>query len=169
MTPQHPTPNSAPCPTDMQTRHTGPPNTEKRDPGDQNEKDLARFRRVELFLLQHPQRFATQGSVAATWRTYRGRRLGPYFQLIYRRDGRKRSHSFHRILMRSAAKLAYAQAQAAIDGRPDDTTGPLLDPILRPLYAAYACAKRARDERDPLNLDLPERKILLKSDGTVAA
>lgn len=82
-------------------------------------------------------------------------------------DGRKRSHSFHRILMRSAAKLSYAQAQAAIDGRPDDTTGPLLDPILRPLYAAYACAKRARDERDPLNLDLPERKILLKSDGTV--
>lgn len=82
-------------------------------------------------------------------------------------DGRKRSHSFHRILMRSAAKLSYAQAQAAIDGRPDDTTGPLLEPILRPLYAAYACAKRARDERDPLNLDLPERKILLKSDGTV--
>jgi ribonuclease R len=82
-------------------------------------------------------------------------------------DGRKRSHSFHRILMRSAAKLSYAQAQAAIDGRPDDTTGPLLDPILKPLYAAYACVKRARDERDPLNLDLPERKILLKSDGTV--
>jgi ribonuclease R len=82
-------------------------------------------------------------------------------------DGRKRSHSFHRVLMRSAAKLHYAQAQAAIDGRPDDTTGPLLDPILKPLYAAYNCVKRARDERDPLNLDLPERKILLKSDGTV--
>ncbi|MEW6148299.1 MAG: RNB domain-containing ribonuclease, partial [Pseudomonadota bacterium] len=47
------------------------------------------------------------------------------------------------------------------------TTGPLLDPILKPLYAAYASARRARDERDPLNLDLPERKILLKSDGTV--
>ena len=31
--------------------------------------------------------------------------------------------------MRSAAKLHYAQAQAAIDGHPDDTTGPLLDPI----------------------------------------
>ncbi|QQN61891.1 ribonuclease R [Bradyrhizobium diazoefficiens] len=88
-------------------------------------------------------------------------------RMIIGSDGRKRSHSFHRILMRSAAKLNYAQAQAAIDGRPDDTTGPLLDPILRPLYAAYACVKRARDERDPLNLDLPERKILLKSDGTV--
>ena len=82
-------------------------------------------------------------------------------------DGRKRSHSFHRVLMRSAAKLNYAQAQAAIDGRPDDTTGPLLEPILKPLYAAYALVKLARDERDPLDLDLPERKILLKADGTV--
>lgn len=82
-------------------------------------------------------------------------------------DGRKKSHTFHRILMRSAAKLNYAQAQAAIDGNPDDTTGPLLDPILKPLYAAYAQVKLARDERDPLDLDIPERKILLKKDGTV--
>lgn len=82
-------------------------------------------------------------------------------------DGRKKSHTFHRVLMRSAAKLHYAQAQAAIDGHPDDTTGPLLDPILKPLYDAYELVKRAREERDPLDLDLPERKILLKSDGTV--
>ncbi|MEW6642766.1 MAG: ribonuclease R [Pseudomonadota bacterium] len=82
-------------------------------------------------------------------------------------DGRKISHTFHRALMRSAAKLNYAQAQAAIDGRPDDITGPLLKTILAPLYDAYACVKRARDERDPLDLDLPERKILLKADGTV--
>jgi ribonuclease R len=88
-------------------------------------------------------------------------------RMVIAPDGRKRSHSFHRILMRSAAKLNYAQAQAAIDGRPDDTTGPLLDPILRPLYDAYAVVKRARDERDPLDLDIPERKILLKGDGTV--
>jgi ribonuclease R len=88
-------------------------------------------------------------------------------RMIIGNDGRKRSHSFHRILMRSAAKLNYAQAQAAIDGRPDDTTGPLLDPILKPLYDAYEIVKRARDERDPLDLDIPERKILLKADGTV--
>ena len=88
-------------------------------------------------------------------------------RMVIANDGRKRSHSFHRILMRSAAKLNYAQAQAAIDGRSDDTTGPLHDPILKPLYAAYATIKRARDERDPLDLDLPERKILLKHDGTV--
>jgi ribonuclease R len=88
-------------------------------------------------------------------------------RMVIGADGRKRSHSFHRVLMRSAAKLNYAQAQAAIDGRPDDTTGPLLEPILKPLYAAYAVVKRARDERDPLDLDIPERKILLKGDGTV--
>ena len=88
-------------------------------------------------------------------------------RMVIGNDGRKRSHSFHRILMRSAAKLNYAQAQAAIDGRPDDTTGPLLAPILKPLYDAYATVKRARDERDPLDLDIPERKILLKLDGTV--
>ncbi|MDB5567258.1 MAG: ribonuclease, partial [Tardiphaga sp.] len=88
-------------------------------------------------------------------------------RMVIGADGRKRSHTFHRILMRSAAKLNYAQAQAAIDGRPDDTTGPILDPILKPLYDAYAVVKLARDERDPLDLDIPERKILLKKDGTV--
>ena len=88
-------------------------------------------------------------------------------RLVIGADGRKRSHTFHRVLMRSAAKLHYAQAQAAIDGKPDDTTGPLLAPILRPLYDAYTLVKRARDARDPLDLDLPERKIVLKADGTV--
>jgi ribonuclease R len=88
-------------------------------------------------------------------------------RMVIDKTGHKRSHTFHRVLMRSAAKLNYAQAQAAIDGRPDDTTGPLLEPILKPLYDAYALVRRARDERDPLDLDLPERKILLKPDGTV--
>ena len=88
-------------------------------------------------------------------------------QMIIGADGRKRDHKFHRIMMRSAAKLAYEQAQAAIDGRPDDTTGPLVEPILKPLYAAYEALKRARDERGPLDLDIPERKIVLKPDSTV--
>src|SRR5207302_10823228 len=82
-------------------------------------------------------------------------------------DGRKRAHTFHRVLMRSFARLHYAQAQAAIDGRPDGVTEPLLTLVLRPLYAAYAALKRARAERGPLDLDLPERKILLKPDGTI--
>ena len=82
-------------------------------------------------------------------------------------DGRKIRHSFHRVMMRSAEKLSYAQAQAAIDGHPDDVTKPILDTILKPLWAGYELVKKARDLREPLFLDLPERKIVLNPDGTV--
>ncbi len=88
-------------------------------------------------------------------------------RIVVAADGRKRSHSFHRVLMRSVAKLSYLQAQEAISGRADEDTQPLVAPVLEPLYAAYEAVKRARDELAPLDLDLPERKILLKSDGTV--
>ncbi len=37
-------------------------------------------------------------------------------RMVIGADGRKRSHTFHRILMRSAAKLSYQQAQLAIGG-----------------------------------------------------
>ncbi|HWG03706.1 MAG TPA: ribonuclease R [Beijerinckiaceae bacterium] len=82
-------------------------------------------------------------------------------------DGSKRRHSFHRIMMRSAAKLSYQQAQAAIDGAPDDVTSPLLQDVLQPLWNAYAALKIARDARSPLDLDLPERKLVLAPDGKV--
>ncbi|HLH91763.1 MAG TPA: ribonuclease R [Xanthobacteraceae bacterium] len=88
-------------------------------------------------------------------------------RMVIGADGRKRSHTFHRVLMRSFARLSYEQAQAAIDGRPDGATEPLQPMVLRPLYAAYEALKRARAERSPLDLDLPERKILLKPDGTI--
>ena len=88
-------------------------------------------------------------------------------RIVIDHTGRKRSQSCHRVLIRSAAKLSYMQAQAAQDGNPDETAAPLVQPVIAPLYAAYAALKRARDERSPLDLDLPERKILLKSDGTV--
>ena len=42
-------------------------------------------------------------------------------------DGDKRRHTFHRAMMRSAAKLSYQQAQAAIDGTTDEQTAPILD------------------------------------------
>jgi ribonuclease R len=82
-------------------------------------------------------------------------------------DGRKRAHTFHRVMMRSAAKLSYEQAQFAVSGRADELTEPLVKPVLAPLYAAYETARRARNERSPLDLDVPERKILLKGDGSV--
>jgi ribonuclease R len=88
-------------------------------------------------------------------------------RMVISADGRKRSHTFHRILMRSVAKLSYQQTQSAIGGRPDEDTEMLVKPVLAPLYAAYETTARARAERQPLDLDLPERKILLKGDGTV--
>ncbi|WP_442881185.1 ribonuclease R [Bosea sp. (in: a-proteobacteria)] len=88
-------------------------------------------------------------------------------RLVLKSDGSKKGHSFHRILMRSAAKLSYQQTQAAIDGKPDDLTDPLRESILMPLWAAYGVAARARDARQPLDLDLPERKLILKADGSV--
>ena len=88
-------------------------------------------------------------------------------RMVFDQNGRKRSHSFHRVLFRSAAKLNYQQAQAAIDGKPDDKTGPILDTILRPLWAAYGVMAKARDTRGPLDLDLPERKIILDKSGMV--
>ncbi|NTE86178.1 ribonuclease R [Agrobacterium rubi] len=88
-------------------------------------------------------------------------------RMVFSKEGRKASHTFHRIMMKSAAKLSYQQAQAAIDGNPDDKTGPMLDPILRPLWHAYEVMKIGRDRRQPLELDMPERKIILKADGTV--
>ncbi|MGA7386775.1 MAG: ribonuclease R [Pseudolabrys sp.] len=88
-------------------------------------------------------------------------------RMVIGADGRKRSHTFHRILMRSAARLSYQQAQLAIGGRTDEDTEALVKPVLTPLYAAYETMTRARSERQPLDLDLPERKILLKGDGTI--
>jgi ribonuclease R len=88
-------------------------------------------------------------------------------RMVFDKDGRKQSHRFFRALMRSAASLTYEQAQAAIDGRLDEVTGPLLEPALRPLWGAYASLVLARTERGPLDLDLPERKILLDDQGRV--
>jgi len=88
-------------------------------------------------------------------------------RMVFDKDGGKLGHRFFRALMRSAASLTYEQAQSAIDGRLDEVTGPLLDPLLRPLWGAYASLVLARTERGPLNLDLPERKILLDDKGRV--
>ncbi len=43
----------------------------------------------------------------------------------------------------------------------------LLDEVIAPLYAAYEATKTARAMRQPLDLDLPERKIELTEDGRV--
>ena len=90
-------------------------------------------------------------------------------RMTFDRAGKKIAHRFVRGLMRSAAKLSYEQAQAAIDGTPDDKTGPLLESILRPLWAAYACLKAGRDARSPLAIESEERRIRLNAEGEVVS
>ena len=89
-------------------------------------------------------------------------------RMIFDANGRKRRHEFLRGVMKSAAKLSYQEAQAAIDGNVSEKCAPLMERALRPLWQAYAALARARDERGPLDLDLPERKILLDAAGRVA-
>ncbi len=88
-------------------------------------------------------------------------------RMVFGADGKKRKHKFMRAVMRSHAKLAYVGAQAAIDGAPDKETAPLIDTVLRPLWDAYEALKKARNERAPLDLDLPERKIVMDGEGRI--
>ncbi len=82
-------------------------------------------------------------------------------------QGNKIGHDFHRGMMHSRASLSYEQAQAAADGNPDEEAAPLMDEVIRPLFAAYELLKTARARRQPQELDLPERKIELTPDGRV--
>jgi ribonuclease R len=90
-------------------------------------------------------------------------------RMVIDEGGALKRAKFVRGLMRSPATLTYGQVQAAMDGAPDDVTGPLLDPVIRPLYAAYAALARARASREPLDLDLPERKVVLDEAGKVVS
>lgn len=84
-------------------------------------------------------------------------------------EGNKTGQTFHRALMRSAASLHYEEVQDAIDGNPNERTAPMMDDVLKPLYAAYAALLKARERRQPLELDLPERRIELSDEGEVTS
>ncbi|MDQ2095828.1 ribonuclease R [Rhodalgimonas zhirmunskyi] len=83
--------------------------------------------------------------------------------------GQKRSHSFHRGLMRSIASLNYREVQEAQDGTPNEKCAPLMAEVIAPLYAAYDALVKARAARQPLDLDLPERKVVLNDEGEVTS
>ena len=90
-------------------------------------------------------------------------------RMVFDADGRKRSHRFVRGLMRSAAKLSYEQAQAAIDGLADDKAGTLLEGVLKPLWAAYHVMLKGRLARSPLAIESDERRIRIGEDGNVVS
>ena len=86
--------------------------------------------------------------------------------LIVNAAGKVTSWRFSRSVIRVAAVLAYEDAQAAIDGAKDHA---LLEPALRPLWACWALLRRAREKRDPLALDLPERRVVLDEWGKIVS
>ena len=87
------------------------------------------------------------------------------FHLWIDEAGELRKHKVFRALIRSHARLTYEQVQAAKDGVTDDLTAPLMKDVIDPLYEAYAILDNARQKRGALDLDLPERQILISDQG----
>jgi ribonuclease R len=89
-------------------------------------------------------------------------------RMTFDRSGTKKSHEFLRAMMRSHAKLSYEDAQAAFDGTPGEAAQPFMTTALEPLWQAYQALKSARERRQPLDLDLPEKRIRLDDQGRVS-
>ena len=99
-------------------------------------------------------------------------------------QGKVTAWRFTRAVIRVAAVLAYEDAQAAMDGAASGQAHPLtpsrkregeqsahdlLDPALKPLWACWALLRKAREEREPLALDLPERRVVLDEKGRIVS
>ena len=104
--------------------------------------------------------------------------------LTIAKDGTLKNWHFTRAKIRVAANIAYEDAQAAIDGSEEeqvdvsspvcwmpDVEGPvpkeLVDQSLKPLWGCWRALLAARNKRDPLELDLPERQVVLDEKGRI--
>jgi ribonuclease R len=102
------------------------------------------------------------------------------------REGNLKSWRFTRAKVRIAANIAYEDAQAAIDAAAEerievssptcsmpDIEGPmpqeLVEKSLKPLWGCWHALFAARQKRDPLELDLPERRVTLDEKGRIAS
>jgi ribonuclease R len=102
------------------------------------------------------------------------------------RLGNLRSWRFSRARVRIAANIAYEDAQSAIDAAEEEhvelsspvcfmppvegaVSRELLDTALKPLWACWRALFQARQKRDPLELDLPERRVMLDEKGRISS
>jgi ribonuclease R len=102
------------------------------------------------------------------------------------KDGTLKSWRFSRAKVRIAANIAYEDAQAAIDAATEErieVSSPvcfmpevegrvpqeLVDKALKPLWACWRALFAARQKRDPLELDLPERRVMLDEKGRITS
>lgn len=79
--------------------------------------------------------------------------------------GKVKEYRFTRAVIRVVANIAYEEAQAAIDGG----VHPLLESALKPLWACWNLLAKARDQREPLDLDIPERRVQLDEAGRITS
>ncbi len=77
------------------------------------------------------------------------------------KSGTISSWRFSRAIVRIAGNIAYEDAQAAIDDGTEDEQ-------LKNLWACWEALAKARHKRDPLELDLPERRVMLDDQGKIA-
>lgn len=89
-----------------------------------------------------------------------------FVEMWFDRAGAKQRHRFGRGLMRSAARRTYAEMQRAREGAEDAALPPGL---LEQLYGAFETLFAARQKRGTLELDLPERQVVLNEAGEVAS
>ncbi len=75
-------------------------------------------------------------------------------------EGKVTKWRFTRAIVRLAANIAYEDAQKSID---DNSA----DDALRNLWGAWELLYKARQARDPLDLDLPERQVRLNDEGVI--
>lgn len=76
-------------------------------------------------------------------------------------QGRIKEWRFTRALVRIAEVIAYEEAQRRIDSGE-------AAPHLMNLWDAWRLLEQARKDRDPLDLDLPERRVVLDANGKIA-
>ncbi|MGX7952727.1 ribonuclease R [Tsuneonella sp. HG249] len=76
-------------------------------------------------------------------------------------EGKVTKWRFTRALVRIAHNIAYEDAQAEIDGEAPRE-------FLQHLWAAWKLLAAARAERDPLELELPERQVRLDDEGKIS-
>ena len=102
------------------------------------------------------------------------------------KDGELKAWRFTRAKVRIAANIAYEAAQAAIDIAHEErievsspvcwmpeVEGPvpqeLVEKALKPLWGCWRALFAARQKRDPLELDLPERRVMLDEKGRITS
>ena len=85
------------------------------------------------------------------------------------KSGKKLKQTFHRAKIKSVASLNYEEVQKSVEGTVNEKVKPHFKNVIKPLYESYFCLKKSKDVRQPLDLDLPERKVELFKNGRVKA